>query len=173
MSQTKLAPPPSALTLKDPTKMDMDELLVRLPHRYPMLMIDRIEDIIFGESAVGIKCVSANEPFFQGHFPGKPVMPGVLIVEAMAQTAGALVVETLNLAGKDPLVYFMTVENARFRKPVVPGDVLKLRVKKERNRGPVWKFVGEAWVDDTLCAEATYTAMLVARDEHGNLPQQF
>ena len=143
--------------------LDVIGIMNRIPHRYPMLLIDRISDMHLGERAIGHKNVSANEPYFQGHFPGKPIMPGVLIVEAMAQTAACLVVETLSLAGKEPLVYFMTIDEARFRKPVVPGDALQLRVQKERNRGQVWKFKGEAWVGSALCAEAIYTAMLVER----------
>ncbi|MFQ5970709.1 MAG: 3-hydroxyacyl-ACP dehydratase FabZ [Alphaproteobacteria bacterium] len=131
-----------------------------IPHRYPFLMIDRVEDIHPDVSAVGIKNVTIGEPFFQGHFPSQPVMPGVLIVEALAQTAAALVVETLGDEAKGKLVYFMSIEDARFRKPVLPGDTLRLHVNKVRNRGAVWKFSGEARVDGRTVAEATYTAMI-------------
>lgn len=140
--------------------IDIKGIMKYIPHRYPMLMIDRIIDVVAGESCTGIKNVTANEPFFQGHFPDHPIMPGVLIVEAMAQTSATLVMAALADEGPH-LVYFMTVENARFRKPVVPGDQLHLKVKKDRQRGNVWKFHGEAFVDGTLCAEATYTAMLL------------
>ena len=132
-----------------------------IPHRYPFLMIDRMVDIIPGESATGIKNVTANEPCFQGHFPGQPIFPGVLIVEAMAQTSAALVVNTLGEASEGKLVYFMTIENARFRKPVTPGDQLKIHVKKHTSRGTVWKFNSQAKVDDAVVAEATYAAMIM------------
>jgi 3-hydroxyacyl-[acyl-carrier-protein] dehydratase len=132
-----------------------------IPHRYPFLMVDRVVDIRLDDSAVGIKNVSINEPHFQGHFPRQPVMPGVLIVESMAQTAAVLVVETLEGAAAGKLVYFMSVEEARFRKPVVPGDQLRVLVTKLKNRGPVWKFSGKATVDGTLCAEASFTAMIM------------
>jgi len=132
-----------------------------IPHRYPFLMIDRMVDIIPGESATGIKNVTANEPCFQGHFPGQPIFPGVLIVEAMAQTSAALVVNTLGEASEGKLVYFMTIENTRFRKPVTPGDQLKIHVKKHTSRGTVWKFNSQAKVDDVVVAEATYAAMIM------------
>jgi 3-hydroxyacyl-[acyl-carrier-protein] dehydratase len=141
--------------------VDSAQLLKMLPHRYPMLMIDRLEDIISDHSAVGIKNVTLNEPAFQGHFPGRPIMPGVLIVEAMAQTAAALVVHTMGGSAEGRLVYFMSVENARFRKLVVPGDTLKVYVERIHKRGSVWKFRGEAKVNGAICAEATYTAMIV------------
>jgi 3-hydroxyacyl-[acyl-carrier-protein] dehydratase len=118
-------------------------------------------DVIPYASATGIKNVSINEPHFQGHFPQRPVMPGVLIVEAMAQTAGVLVVHSLGPEAEGKLVYFMTIDNARFRRPVVPGDTLHIHVVKERNRANVWKFKGEAKVGDTLVAEATYSAMIL------------
>lgn len=140
---------------------DIEEIMKCIPHRYPMLMIDRVEDIKLNESAVGIKNVSINEWYFQGHFPEKPILPGVLIIEAMAQTAGILVVKTLGKDFEGKLVYFMSVEEAKFRKPVIPGDVLRLKVVKERARGFVWKFKGEAWVGDTLTDEATFTAMIL------------
>ena len=142
--------------------IDITGIMKRIPHRYPMLLIDRVIDVVSGESCTGIKNVTVNEPFFQGHFPNHPIMPGVLIIEAMAQTAATLVVDSLDGVGaKSNIVYFMTIENARFRKPVLPGDQLHIKVKKERQRGHVWKFRGEAFVDDVLCAEAAFTAMLV------------
>jgi 3-hydroxyacyl-[acyl-carrier-protein] dehydratase len=151
---------------KTPTALDIAGIMARIPHRYPMLLIDRVIDIVAGESCTGIKNVSANEPCFQGHFPGHPIMPGVLIIEAMAQTSATLVVASLDGVSCDThIVYFMTIDTARFRHPVVPGDTLHIKVQKERTRGNVWKFKGEAFVGDKLCAEATYTAMLVPRDE--------
>ncbi|MDF3033134.1 MAG: 3-hydroxyacyl-(acyl-carrier-protein) dehydratase [Alphaproteobacteria bacterium] len=134
------------------------EIMALIPHRYPMLLIDRVEDVHLGASAVGIKNVSLNEWYFQGHFPDKPILPGVLIIEAMAQTAAVLVMKTLSL--EDKLVYFMSVEEAKFRKPVTPGDVMRLKVTKEKNRGVVWKFKGEALVEGHLAAEATFAAMI-------------
>lgn len=132
-----------------------------IPHRYPFLLIDRVVEVKPDISCVGIKNVSINEPYFQGHFPSHPVMPGVLIIEAMAQTAGILVVRTLGPEAEGKLVYFMTIDEARFRKPVIPGDQLRLVVHKERNRGNVWKFKGEALVGTTLVAEAQYSAMIL------------
>jgi 3-hydroxyacyl-[acyl-carrier-protein] dehydratase len=143
------------------TSIDVLEVMELIPHRPPFLMIDRVVDIVQGESAVGVKNVTIDEPFFAGHFPAQPVFPGVLIVEAMAQTAAVLVVETLGDAAKGKLVYFMTIDSARFRKPVVPGDQLRLEVRVQRHRGPVWKFSGEAKVDDQTVAEATYSAMIM------------
>ncbi len=143
------------------TAKDVMEIMEMIPHRYPFLMIDRVVDMIPGVSAIGIKNVSINEPFFQGHFPSQPVFPGVLIIEAMAQTAAIVVVETMEGRTAGKLVYFMTVDEARFRRPVVPGDVLKIHVTKLRNRRNVWKFRGEARVDGVLMAEATYSAMIV------------
>lgn len=142
---------------------DVMRIMDMIPHRYPFLLIDRVVDIRPDVSAVGIKNVSINEAHFQGHFPRQPVMPGVLIIESMAQTAAVLVVSTLGPESEGKLVYFMSVDNARFRKPVFPGDQLKIHVSKERNRGPVWKFRGEAKVEETLVAEATFAAMI--RDE--------
>jgi 3-hydroxyacyl-[acyl-carrier-protein] dehydratase len=141
--------------------LNIARIMHAIPHRYPFLMIDRVVDLQLDHSAVGIKNVSANESFFAGHFPGHPVMPGVLIIEAMAQTAAVLVVETLgpNAAGK--VVYFMTIENAKFRRPVVPGDQLRLAVAKERSRGNVWKFSSLATVDGVSAAEATFAAMIM------------
>jgi 3-hydroxyacyl-[acyl-carrier-protein] dehydratase len=149
-----------------PTSLDIGGIMARIPHRYPILLIDRVIDIVAGESCTGIKNVSANEPYFQGHFPGHPIMPGVLIIEAMAQTSATLVVASIEGVSCDThIVYFMTIDSARFRHPVVPGDTLHIKVQKDRTRGSVWKFRGEAYVGDKLCAEATYTAMLVPRDE--------
>lgn len=140
---------------------DIARLMQMIPHRYPMLMIDRVEDIIAGERAKGIKNVTVNEPHFQGHFPERAVMPGVLIIEAMAQTAAALVVHTLGPNAEGKLVYFMTIDDARFRRPVVPGDQLHIHVTRLKRRASVWKFQGEAKVDGTLCAQATYSAMIL------------
>jgi len=141
--------------------IDVMRIMQMIPHRYPMLMIERVVDIVLGESAVGIKNVSINEPFFAGHFPSRPVMPGVLIIEAMAQTAAVLVVSTLGSEAEGKLVYFMTVDEARFRKPVTPGDTVHIHVSKQRNRGNVWKFKGEAKVNGVLVAEAIYSAMIL------------
>jgi 3-hydroxyacyl-[acyl-carrier-protein] dehydratase len=141
--------------------VDIDAIMRMIPHRYPFLMIDKVADIVVNESAVGIKNVSIGEPHFQGHFPTRPVMPGVLIIEAMAQTAAVLVVETLGAEAEGKLVYFMSVDKARFRVPVVPGDVLHVHITKDRMRGNVWRFNGEAKVDDKLVAEATFAAMIM------------
>jgi len=141
--------------------LDIKRIMELLPHRYPMLMIDRIDDVRPGISATGIKNVTANEPFFQGHFPEHPVMPGVLIVEAMAQTAGALVKWSLGTERADEVVYLMTVDKAKFRKPVVPGDTLKLHVNLIKARAPVWRFAGEARVNGELRAESEFSAMIM------------
>ncbi len=151
MSET----PPETLSF------DIHKILELLPHRFPFLYIDKMRDVVLGQSAVGIKNVTMNEQMFQGHFPGKPVFPGVIIVEAMAQTASALVVETLGLAGKNPLVYFMSLDATKFRKIVEPGDQLELHVDLVRKRGKVWKFAGKAIVDGTLMAESEFTAMII------------
>jgi len=142
------------------TELDVEELKRLLPHRPPFLMIDRLTDIKPGESAVGWKAVSINEPHFGGHFPEYAVMPGVLIVESMAQAAAAFVVHTLGLRDQRRMVYFMTIDKARFRRPVHPGVLLRIPVQVQRHRGPVWKFVGMAYVGEELCAEAEYSAML-------------
>jgi len=141
--------------------LNVHEIMELLPHRYPFLMIDRLADIVPGESAVGTKNVTINEPFFQGHFPAQAVMPGVLIVEAMAQTAAALVMHTLGEDAHGKVVYFMSVDEARFRKPVVPGDTLKIHVTRIQNRRSVWKFKGEAKVEGTLVANASFSAMIM------------
>lgn len=140
---------------------DIMRILQLLPHRYPFLLVDRIKDISGDESCVGIKNVTVNEPHFQGHFPAQPIMPGVLIVEGMAQTAGALCVNNLGVDGSSTLVYFMSIDSAHFRKPVVPGDTLEYRVRKLRRRGTVWKFACEGYVDGTRVADAELTAMIV------------
>ena len=140
--------------------IEIDEIMAMIPHRYPFLFIDKVTEIVPDTTAIGIKNVSMNEPFFQGHFPGHPIMPGVLIIEAMAQTSAILVIET---TGKrtGAVVYFMTIEQARFRQPVFPGDQLELHVEKKRSRGNVWKFSGKATVEGKLMAEAVYSAMIV------------
>ena len=140
--------------------VDVTRIMQMIPHRYPFLLIDRVVDIVAGESAIGIKNVSINEGYFQGHFPRDPVMPGVLIIEAMAQTAAVLVVYTLGAAFEGKLVYFMTIDSARFRRPVFPGDQIHVHVSKERQRGMVWRFRGEAKVDDQVVAEAVFAAMI-------------
>jgi 3-hydroxyacyl-[acyl-carrier-protein] dehydratase len=142
------------------TTIEIDRIKQMIPHRYPMLMIDRIIDVVPSVRATGIKNVTINEPFFQGHFPSAPVMPGVLIIEAMAQTAAVLVVDSLGPDKEGKLVYFMSIDSARFRKPVVPGNTIYIHVEKQRNRGNVWKFKGEAKVDGVLVAEAIYAAMI-------------
>lgn len=140
---------------------DIKRVMQLLPHRYPMLMIDGIKEMRGTDSAIGIKNVTFNEPHFQGHFPGLPVMPGVLIVEAMAQTAGALVLNGLGQGADNKVVYFMSIDKAKFRKPVVPGDVVFIHVQKLQNRGPVWKFNGQAKVNGSVVAEADFAAMII------------
>ena len=130
-----------------------------IPHRYPFLLIDRVRDIVANESCVGIKMVTYNEPHFQGHFPDMPIMPGVMIIEAMAQTSGVLVGVSMGLVDKQAKVFFMGVDNVKFRRKVVPGDVLELYVRAIRSGGRVWKFEGRAMVDGDLATEATFTAM--------------
>ena len=142
-------------------QIDINRIKELIPHRYPFLLIDGIQTLTPDESATGIKNVSVNEPFFEGHFPDRPVMPGVLIIESMAQTAGCLVVASLGKESEGKLVYFMTIENARFRKPVVPGDRLIINVEKLRSRGSVFKFSGKAFVGEVLAAEASFSAMIV------------
>ena len=149
---------PNAVTL--PETLDIIGIMAAIPHRYPFLLIDRVVDMVAGESAVGIKNVTVNENFFQGHFPGHPVMPGVLIIEAMAQTAAVLVVETLGPEARGRVVYFMSIDSAKFRRPVVPGDQLRIHIAKSQQRGMVWKFDAQAKVDGVVVAEATYTAMI-------------
>lgn len=141
--------------------VDIAGIMQAIPHRYPFLLIDRVVELFPDVSAIGIKNVTANEAFFQGHFPGRPVMPGVLIIESMAQTAAVLVVGTLGPEEAGKLVYFMSVEGAKFRRPVGPGDQLRIHVEKLRNRGNVWKFSAIARVDGAAVAEAVYTAMIM------------
>ena len=139
---------------------DVMAVMGMLPHRFPMLLVDRVEDIVSGESARGIKAVSINEPFFAGHFPGRPIMPGVLIIEALAQTAGVLAIRSMDLAGTGKLVYFMAIENAKFRAPVEPGCLLALEVKFVQRRATVCTFEGRAVVEGRVAAEASFTAMI-------------
>ena len=151
----------SAVEGRTLSAVDVMRVMEMIPHRYPFLLIDKAVELVADVSAVGIKNVSINEPHFAGHFPQRPVMPGVLIIEAMAQTAAVLVVQTLGPQAEGKLVYFMSIDDARFRRPVMPGDTLHVHVAKQRNRGSVWKFVGQAKVDGKLVAEATYSAMLM------------
>lgn len=139
----------------------IERIMEMIPHRYPFLLIDRIIECELGEYAVALKNVTFNEPHFVGHFPIKPVMPGVLIIEAMAQTSAVLVVETMGKEAEGKLVYFMSIDDAKFRKPVVPGDTMLVRVTKERSRGNVWRFKCEATVEGALVAEAVVAAMIV------------
>ena len=140
--------------------LDIGRVMTALPHRYPMLLVDRVEELIPDRSIAAIKAVTINEGFFQGHFPGRPIMPGVLIVEALAQAAGVLAVESLGLAGSGKLVYFMAIDGAKFRKPVEPGVLLKLEVEFVQKRASVCKFAGRATIDGQLAAEANFTAMI-------------
>ena len=140
--------------------LDIKRVMAALPHRYPMLLVDRIESLDPDKGIVAIKAVTINEPFFQGHFPARPIMPGVLIVEALAQAAGVLAVEALGLVGSGKLVYFMAIEGAKFRAPVEPGVLLRLEVEFVQKRASVCKFAGRASVDGKLAAEANFTAMI-------------
>ena len=142
---------------------DLREILKLLPHRYPFLMVDKIIEIDGDDSAIGIKNVTVNEPHFMGHFPDHPIMPGVLLVEGMAQTAGAICARKAETGSN--LVYFMTIDNARFRKPVVPGDRVEFHVVKQKQRGNIWKFHCDAKVDGQLAAEADIGAMIVKRED--------
>jgi len=144
---------------------DLARIKRMIPHRDPFLLIDRVRAIRKGESAVGEKQVTAQEPYFAGHFPGEPIMPGVLMIEALAQTAGVLVVDTLSMEDQNLLVYFMTIDKTRFRRLVRPGDLLEFHVRVLRGRGKVWKFWGEARVGDEIAAEAEYSAMIVTPDD--------
>ncbi|CAN7348981.1 3-hydroxyacyl-ACP dehydratase FabZ [Phenylobacterium sp. LjRoot219] len=142
-------------------EIDIIEILARIPHRYPFLLVDRAEEYRPHQSIVGVKCVTANEPFFQGHFPGYPVMPGVLIVEAMAQTGAVLMSKSLEVDTRGKTIFFMSVDNCRFRSPVRPGDVIRMPVEVLRARGDVFKFRGRALVGDKVAAEADFAAMVV------------
>tara|TARA_R110000824_G_scaffold341741_2_gene528162 strand:+ start:480 stop:938 length:459 start_codon:yes stop_codon:yes gene_type:complete len=139
---------------------DVTRVMAVLPHRYPMLLVDRVEELVKDESIRAIKAVTMNEGFFQGHFPGRPIMPGVMIVEALAQAAGVLAMESFDMVGSGKLVYFMAIDGAKFRQPVEPGCLLSLNVKFEQKRARVCKFSGRAMVGDKLAAEATFTAMI-------------
>lgn len=140
--------------------LDIGRVMAALPHRFPMLLVDRVEELILDQSIVAVKAVTINESFFQGHFPGRPIMPGVLTVEALAQAAGVLAVESLGLAGSGKLVYFMAIDNVKFRKPVEPGVLLKLHVQFVQKRSRVCKFAGKALIDGELAAECEFTAMI-------------
>ena len=146
-------------TPKQVHEADLELIKRIIPHRYPFLLIDKVRDVVLNESCVGIKCVTNSEPHFQGHFPDMPIMPGVMIIEAMAQTSGVLVGLSMDLVDKQAKVFFMGVDNVKFRRKVVPGDVLELHVKALRGGGKVWKFEGRATVDGDLATEATFTAM--------------
>ena len=150
---------------KDNNFINSKEIHNLIPHRYPFLLIDRIEDISKTLSCTGIKNVTINEPFFPGHFPGHPIMPGVLIIEAMAQTASALVVHGYEGDTNGLSVYLMKIDNAKFRKPVLPGDQLKMKIVKDKNKGDIWQFNGKAYVEENLVSEATITAMVVRLNE--------
>jgi 3-hydroxyacyl-[acyl-carrier-protein] dehydratase len=140
--------------------IDIRGVMAAIPHRFPMLLVDRVEDLVIDDRIVAIKAVTINEPFFAGHFPGRPIMPGVLIIEALAQAAGILAVESLGLAGSGKLVYFMAIDGAKFRVPVEPGCLLRLEAAFVQKRSSVCKFAGRALVDGKLVAEANFTAMI-------------
>jgi len=158
MNESGLATKPDA---KASDSMEAVDIMKLLPHRYPFLLVGHIVDMDGDRSATGIKNVTANEPYFQGHFPGNPVMPGVLLIEGMAQTAGALCMRFIDAYAEPPLVYFMAIDKARFRRPVIPGDTIYYFVQKMRNRGRVWRFRAQAIVDDTVVAEAEVSAVIV------------
>ena len=141
--------------------IQIEQIIEMIPHRYPFLMIDRVGEIVHGKSAIGIKNVTINEPYFKGHFPNRPIMPGVLIIEAMAQTAAVFVIDGLKEDADNRSVYFMSIDSARFRKPVIPGDMMKLEIFKKQSRGNVWKFDGKAYVEENLVAESSFSAMIV------------
>jgi 3-hydroxyacyl-[acyl-carrier-protein] dehydratase len=146
------------------TEADLSLIKRIIPHRYPFLFIDKVRDIVPFESAVGIKNVTSNEPHFQGHFPNHPIMPGVTIIEAMAQTAAVVVGISMNVIDEEMQTYFMGIDNCKFRRMVVPGDVLELHCRAIRSGGKIWKFEGKAMVDGQLCASAEYTAMMARKD---------
>jgi 3-hydroxyacyl-[acyl-carrier-protein] dehydratase len=147
---------------ENPTEIDITEILRRIPHRYPFLLVDRAEDYKPSESIVGIKCVTFNEPFFAGHFPEYPVMPGVLIVEAIAQTGAVLMSKSLDVDVAGKTILFISLDNCRFRQPVRPGDVLRMPVEVVKHRGDLFKFKGQAMVGDKVAAEVEFAAMVVA-----------
>lgn len=147
--------------MTDVPYIDINRIMKMIPHRYPILLVDRVLEVVAHESAVGLKNVTVNEPHFQGHFPNFPVMPGVLIVEAMAQTAAIMVVYSMGAEAEGKLVYFMGIDNCKFRKPVTPGDSMHIHIAKTQNRKNVWKFRGEAKVEGVLCAEADFSAMII------------
>jgi 3-hydroxyacyl-[acyl-carrier-protein] dehydratase len=149
---------------------DLERIKRMIPHRDPFLLLDEVRDIHKGESAVGVKRLTGEENWFAGHFPGQPIMPGVLMIEALAQTAGVLVVDTLDMLDQGLLVYFMTIDKTRFRRLVTPGDTLKFHVRVIRGRGKVWKFWGEARVGDEIAAEAEYSAMIITPDDKRRRP---
>ncbi len=146
--------------MTEPFNYDVTKVMAVLPHRYPMLLVDRVEELVKDESIRAVKAVTMNEGFFQGHFPGRPIMPGVLIVEALAQAAGVLAMESFDMVGSGKLVYFMAIDGAKFRQPVEPGCLLSLNVKFEQKRARVCKFSGQAMIGDKLAAEANFTAMI-------------
>lgn len=150
----------SAVTGASIGPLDIGRVMAALPHRYPMLLVDRVESLIPDQRIVAIKAVTINEEFFQGHFPGRPIMPGVLQIEALAQAAGVLAVESLGLAGTGKLVYFMTIDGVKFRKPVEPGVLLRLEVEFVQKRSRVCKFAGKAYLGDDLATECEFTAMI-------------
>lgn len=143
------------------TDIDIKKIMKLIPHRYPFLLVDKVKDVVKGESATGIKNVTFNEPHFMGHFPNHPVMPGVLIIEALAQTSAVLVAESVGEEAEGKIVYFTSIDNAKFRKPVFPGDVLELKVKKIQNRKALWKFEATGLVDGKIVTEATISAMIM------------
>lgn len=147
-------------TASAPIRYDIQQVMARIPHRYPLLLVDRVEQLILDESIHAVKGVTMNEQFFQGHFPGRPIMPGVLIIEALAQSAAILAIETLGLAGSNKLVYFMAIDGAKFRAPVEPGCLLDLHVRFEQKRARVCKFYGEAKLGDKVACEVSFTAMI-------------
>lgn len=142
------------------TLIDIENILSLIPHRYPILLVDRIIELKVGESAIGLKNVTFNEPHFMGHFPNIPVMPGVLIIEAMAQTSAILIAKTLNITGYDKTIYFMSITDTKFRQVVKPGDCIKIHTQILQNRDKVWKFKADAFVEGILVAESSFTAML-------------
>ncbi|SPH17974.1 3-hydroxyacyl-[acyl-carrier-protein] dehydratase FabZ [Defluviimonas aquaemixtae] len=152
------------MTVEAPTEADIHLIQRIIPHRYPFLLIDKVRDIVPHKGCVGVKNVTFNEPHFQGHFPAKPIMPGVTIVEAMAQSAAVLVGISMDVVGRELLTYFMSIENCKFRRMVVPGDVLELHMTVKRGGGKIWKFDGRATVGDALACEAEVTAMMDLRD---------